>query len=127
MTSRPSCATLLLCCLLLSACEVPPPEQAEVAASDTPADTAADLSVERSMPPIRRMVREIAETGAFPVIIGGDHSIEFANVAGLADVYGKESVGVIHFDAYYDAGDAGSGRTDAPGSVLHRPQALLRE
>ena len=57
------------------------------------------------MPPIRRMVREIAETGAIPVIIGGDHSIEFANVAGLADVYGKENVGVIHFDA----GDARHG------------------
>ncbi|MYG48854.1 MAG: hypothetical protein F4164_05650, partial [Gemmatimonadales bacterium] len=42
-----------------------------------------NLSVERSMPPIRRMVREIAETGAIPVIIGGDHSIEFANVAGF--------------------------------------------
>ncbi|WP_419162387.1 arginase family protein [Candidatus Palauibacter sp.] len=42
-----------------------------------------NLSVERSMPPIRRMVREIAETGAIPVIIGGDHSIEFANVVGF--------------------------------------------
>ena len=26
-------------------------------------------------------------------------------MAGLADVYGKENVGVIHFDAHYDAGD----------------------
>ena len=52
-----------------------------------------NLSRERSMPPIRRIAREIAETGAIRVIIGGDHSIEFANVAGLADVYGKENVG----------------------------------
>jgi agmatinase len=63
------------------------------------------FSVERSMPPIRRMVREIAQTGAIPVIIGGDHSIEYPNVAGLADVHGKENLVVIHFDSHYDAGD----------------------
>jgi guanidinobutyrase len=63
------------------------------------------FSVERSMPPIRRMVREIAQAGAIPVIIGGDHSIEYPNVAGLSDVYGKENLAVIHFDSHYDAGD----------------------
>ena len=79
-----------------------------------------NLSVERSMPPIRRMVREIAETGAIPVIIGGDHSIEFANVAGLADVYGKENVGVIHFDAHYDAGDARHGHLISHAQPVRR-------
>ena len=63
------------------------------------------FSVERSMAPIRRMVREIAETGAIPVIIGGDHSIEYPNVAGLSDVHGKDNLVVIHFDSHYDAGD----------------------
>ncbi|MBJ90011.1 MAG: arginase [Woeseia sp.] len=67
------------------------------------------LSVERSMPPVRRMVREIAETGAIPVIIGGDHSLEYPNVAGVADVYGAGNVGVIHFDAHFDAGDPRGG------------------
>jgi guanidinobutyrase len=67
------------------------------------------FSVERSMPPIRRMVREIAETGAIPIIIGGDHSIEYPNVAALSDVYGKENIAVIHFDSHYDAGDTRSG------------------
>ena len=61
------------------------------------------FSVERSMPAVRALVREIAETGAIPIIIGGDHSLEYADVAGVADVYGKENVGVIHFDAHYDA------------------------
>ncbi len=79
-----------------------------------------NLSVERSMPPIRRMVREIAETGAIPVIIGGDHSIEFANVAGLADVYGKENVGVIHFDAHYDAGGSRSGHLISHAQPVRR-------
>ncbi len=79
-----------------------------------------NLSVERSMPPIRRMVREIAQTGAIPVIIGGDHSIEFANVAGLADVYGKENVGVIHFDAHYDAGGTRSGHLISHAQPVRR-------
>ena len=78
------------------------------------------LSVERSMPPIRRMVREIAEAGAIPIIIGGDHSIEYPNVAGLADVYGKENVGVIHFDAHYDAGDSRRGHLISHAQPVRR-------
>ena len=65
------------------------------------------FSVERSMPMVRALVREIAETGAIPVVIGGDHSLEYPDVAGVADVYGKENVGVIHFDAHYDAAGGG--------------------
>lgn len=60
-------------------------------------------STERSMQHVREVVREIAATGAIPVIIGGDHSLEYPNVAALADVYGKERVSVIHFDSHYDA------------------------
>jgi arginase family enzyme len=60
-------------------------------------------STERSMRHVREIVREIASTGAIPMIVGGDHSLEYPNVAGLADVYGKENVSVIHFDSHYDA------------------------
>lgn len=67
-------------------------------------DVAVDNnSTERSMQHVRDIVREIASTGAIPMIVGGDHSLEYPNVAGLADVYGKENVSVIHFDSHYDA------------------------
>ena len=67
-------------------------------------DVAVDNdSTERSMQHVREIVREIAETGAVPMIVGGDHSLEYPNVAALADVYGKENVSVIHFDSHYDA------------------------
>lgn len=67
-------------------------------------DVAVDNdSTERSMQHIREVVREIAETGAIPMIVGGDHSLEYPNVAALADVYGKEKLSVIHFDSHYDA------------------------
>ncbi|MEE4300552.1 MAG: agmatinase family protein [Pseudomonadales bacterium] len=67
-------------------------------------DVAIDnASTERSMQHVREVVREIAETGAIPFIVGGDHSLEYPNVAALADVYGKKQISVIHFDSHYDA------------------------
>ncbi len=84
---------------------------------DAPVDF---LSLENSMPGIRRMVREIADTTAIPFVVGGDHSIEYPNVAGIADVYGKENVGVIHFDAHYDAGASSDGHLISHGRPIRR-------
>lgn len=68
-------------------------------------DIAIDnMSTEISIQHVRERVREIAETGTIPFIVGGDHSLEYPDVAALADVHGKESFGVIHFDSHYDAG-----------------------
>lgn len=68
-------------------------------------DIAIDnMSTERSVQHVRERVAQIARTGAIPFIIGGDHSLEYADTAGLADVHGKASFGVVHFDSHYDAG-----------------------
>lgn len=68
-------------------------------------DFAVDnMSTERSMGHVREMVAELARTGTLPFIIGGDHSLEYSDVAGLADVHGKGRITVIHFDSHYDAG-----------------------
>ncbi len=84
-------------------------------------DAAIDyLSTERTMEPVRQMVREVAQTGAIPFIVGGDHSLEYPNVAGVADVYGKENVGVIHFDAHYDAGTPHGGHLISHGQPIRR-------
>jgi len=66
------------------------------------------LSIERSLGHIRSMVSEVAKTGTIPMIVGGDHSLMYPDVAGIVDVYGAGNVGVIHFDAHYDAGNGGS-------------------
>ncbi|HEY5759333.1 MAG TPA: agmatinase family protein, partial [Steroidobacter sp.] len=63
-----------------------------------------NMSSERTVHHVRDMVREIAKTGAIPFIIGGDHSLEYPDVAAMADVYGKGKIGVVHFDSHYDAG-----------------------
>jgi arginase len=68
-------------------------------------DIAIDnMSTEISVHHVRERVREIAQTGAIPFIVGGDHSLEYPDIAALADVHGKGSFGVVHFDAHYDAG-----------------------
>jgi formimidoylglutamase len=87
-------------------------------------DIAIDnASTERSMQHIREVVREIGNTGAVPVIVGGDHSLSYSNVAAMADVHGKERVSVIHFDSHYDAW-WGSAHLISHGAPVYR---LLNE
>ncbi|WP_169090955.1 arginase [Paenibacillus sp. PL91] len=45
-------------------------------------------------------VAEIVAEGAFPLVLGGDHSISIGTIAGLAEHY--EDLGVIWFDAHSD-------------------------
>jgi len=77
-------------------------------------------STERSMQHVREIVREIASTGAIPMVVGGDHSLEYPNVAALADVYGKEKVSVIHFDSHYDAWWGGDSHLINHGMPVYR-------
>lgn len=68
-------------------------------------DIAIDnMSTERTVRHVRERVREIAETGALPFVVGGDHSLAYPDIAALADVHGKGSFGVVHFDSHFDAG-----------------------
>ncbi len=68
------------------------------------------MSTERSIHAIRSFVRQAAEVEirpgerVIPIIVGGDHSLMYPDVAALTDVYGIGNVGVVHFDAHYDAG-----------------------
>jgi agmatinase len=66
---------------------------------DAPIDV---LSPERSILSVHKMVKEIAEVGVIPVIVGGDHSLMYPDVVAVTDVYGKGNVGVVHFDAHFD-------------------------
>lgn len=71
-------------------------------------DIAVDnMSTERTVQHVRKRVAEIARTGTLPFIVGGDHSLEYPNVAALADVHGKGSFSVVHFDSHFDAGQGG--------------------
>ena len=67
---------------------------------------------------VRKRVREIAETGAIPITLGGDHSLMRPDGMAMADVYGKGNVGIIHFDAHYDAGSNHFGHTITHGTPV---------
>jgi agmatinase len=56
---------------------------------------------------IESAVGDIAEQGATPIILGGDHSISYPDIKGWAEANGYEDVGLIHFDCHADTGDDG--------------------
>lgn len=84
------------------------------------------MSTERSVHAIRSFVRSAAEVEirpgerVIPIIVGGDHSLMYPDVAALTDVYGKGNVGVIHFDAHYDAGKYMQGHLISHGMPVYR-------
>lgn len=61
------------------------------------------LSAERSVGHIADMVAETASTGAIPMLVGGDTSILYAAVRGIAEAHGRASFGLLHFGAHPDA------------------------
>ncbi|MFA0439048.1 hypothetical protein BCU70_10150 [Vibrio sp. 10N.286.49.C2] len=84
---------------------------------DAPIDP---FSMERSIAPVRKMVTEICEANAIPVIIGGDHSLMYMDLTAVTDVHGKGKVGVIHFDAHVDGECHGFGHYLTHGSPVRR-------
>lgn len=84
------------------------------------------MSTERSVHAIRSFVRSAAEVEirpgehVIPIIVGGDHSLMYPDVAALTDIYGRNNIGVIHFDAHYDAGKYMSGHLISHGMPVYR-------
>jgi len=58
-------------------------------------------NIEKSFDQIDKAVNYIHERGVFPVILGGDHSIGYPDVRGLAPLI-DGNVGIIHFDRHTD-------------------------
>ena len=60
-------------------------------------------SGERSVQHITAMVAETSATNAIPMMVGGDTSILYPAVKGIASVKGEKSFGLVHFSAHPDA------------------------
>ena len=58
-------------------------------------------NIEKTFDQISNAVAHVAASGSFPIILGGDHSIGFPTVRGLASVTSK-NIGIIHFDRHAD-------------------------
>ena len=62
----------------------------------------------------------MARAGAIPVVLGGDHSIAFADAKGVANVLGHGRVSMLHFDAHADTGDIEFGSLWGHGQPMRR-------
>jgi agmatinase len=58
-------------------------------------------NLEKSFDQITRGVAHVASSGALPLMLGGDHSIGFPCVRGIAQCTSKR-IGIIHFDRHVD-------------------------
>ena len=75
-----------------------------------------ELSLER----LRQAVEAVAQAGKVPVVLGGDHSIAYSDVRGVASRTGQGRVSVIHFDAHADTGDTQFGSLYGHGTPMRR-------
>jgi agmatinase len=77
-----------------------------------PADAAASHAA------IERVVGEVVDAGAIPIVLGGDHSITEPNVRAVAARRG--TVGLLHFDTHADTGSEVFGVERSHGTPMYR-------
>ena len=61
-----------------------------------------NMSAERTAVHVTDMVAETAGTGAIPMLVGGDTSLLYPGVRGVAMQHGSGSFGLLHFSAHPD-------------------------
>jgi len=71
-----------------------------------------------SLKVLEEATEKISRAGAIPVVLGGDHSIASADVAGIAKHRGLGRVSMIHFDAHADTGDLQFGALVGHGTPM---------
>ncbi len=76
--------------------------------------------IERAHAVIYRKVREVAETGAIPIVLGGDHSITWPSATAIAEVRRPGSIGIVHFDAHADTANEDWGVLAGHGTPMRR-------
>lgn len=69
---------------------------------------------------LERAVQTVAEAGAIPVVLGGDHSIAYPDAKGVANSLGHGRVSMVHFDAHADTGDVEFGSLWGHGQPMRR-------
>jgi agmatinase len=69
---------------------------------------------------LEKAVQTAAAAAAIPLILGGDHTITWPDVTGVARARGWGRVSVIHFDAHADTGDVQYGSLIGHGLPMRR-------
>ena len=65
-------------------------------------------------------VETISRQGAIPIVLGGDHTVTYANATGVARVHGFGDVALIHFDAHADTAESHHGMLHGHGTPMRR-------
>jgi agmatinase len=78
------------------------------------------MDIERGHGVIERKVLEVAQSGAIPIVLGGDHSITFPSASAVARSAAPRRLGVVHFDAHADAANATWGNLRSHGTPMRR-------
>lgn len=76
--------------------------------------------VELSLERITDVVKAVTEVGKVPIVLGGDHTVTFANATGVASVHGFGEIALIHFDAHADTGELQNGQLYGHGTPMRR-------
>jgi agmatinase len=69
---------------------------------------------------VRAIVADVVEAGAVPIVLGGDHSITYPDVAAVAATRDAGSIAVVHFDTHADTADEIDGLRWTHGSPFRR-------
>ncbi len=77
-------------------------------------------NLESSLALLAEATEKISRAGAIAVILGGDHSIASADVAGIANHRGKGKISMVHFDAHADTGTDQWGALVGHGTPMRR-------
>lgn len=77
-------------------------------------------NIELSLERITDAVESISRAGKVPIVLGGDHTVTFANATGVARVHGFGEVALIHFDAHADTGAMQNGQLYGHGTPMRR-------
>ncbi|MEN9711481.1 MAG: agmatinase, partial [Actinomycetota bacterium] len=74
----------------------------------------------KSCASLETAIETVAKAGAVPLVLGGDHTITWPDVTGVARGVGWGRVAVIHFDAHADTGDITFGSLIGHGQPMRR-------
>jgi len=68
---------------------------------------------------LEAVVAKVATT-AIPLVIGGDHTVTWPNVTGIAKAKGWGNIAVLHFDAHADTGEITEGPLIGHGQPMRK-------
>jgi agmatinase len=76
--------------------------------------------VDESLERLIERVEAIARAGAVPIVLGGDHTVTYADATGVARAHGEGRVALVHFDAHADTGEDHFGHLHGHGTPMRR-------